>query len=150
MFYHIKAEQVPLAKRVERSGLIFALTLLGAFVIHRSWFAQSSWNFAEKLFDALIAAGAFLVFESQRRDYEIEVTDEAISMRGGLRMGAKVRCGRIHFLQESGGNIFREPALRLSEHGPIGRFLFGSVWIPKSMPQYEEIRSRAMNWIAMG
>lgn len=150
MFYHIKTEQVPLAKRIARSGLVFALTLLGALVIHRSWFAQSAWNSWEKLFDALTAAGAFFVFESRRREYEIEVTDEAISMRGGLWLGAhKVRRGRIHFLRELGGNFFREPALRLSERGPIGRFLFGFVSVPKSMPQYEEIRSKAMSWIGM-
>jgi len=35
----------------------------------------------ETLFDALVAAGAFFVFDSQRREYEIEITDEAISMR---------------------------------------------------------------------
>ena len=98
-----------------------------------------------------MAAGAFFVFHSQRREYEIEVTDEAISMRGGLLSAAhKVRRGHIHFVRELRGNIFREPTLRLSEHGPIHRFLFGYVWVPQSMPQYEEIKSKATSWMDVG
>ena len=98
-----------------------------------------------------MAAGAFFVFHSQRREYEIEVTDEAISMRGGLLSAAhKVRRGHIHFVRELRGNIFREPTLRLSEHGPIHRFLFGCLWVPRSMPQYEEIKSKAMSWMDIG
>ncbi len=137
MLFHVKSEQVSLAKRATRTGLVFAGTLLGALLIHRLWF-----------FDAVVAAGAFLVFDSQRREYEIEVTDEMISMRGGLSLGnRKVRRGRIHFLREQRGNIFREPALRLSEHGAIHRFFFGYVWIPATMPQYEEIKNKAMSWL---
>jgi len=151
MLYHIKTEQVSLAKQITRSGIIFVLTFLGSLLIRRLWFAQSAWTLWEKLFDALVAAGAFFVFDSRRREYEIEVTDEVISMRGGLLLAAhKVRRGRIHFLRELHGNIFREPALRLSEHGPIHRFLLGFVWVPKSMPQYEELKSKAMSWMDIG
>lgn len=151
MLYHIKSEQVSLAKQLTRSGIIFATTFLGSLLIHRLWFPQSEWELWEKLFDTMVAAGAFLVFDSQRTDYDIEVTDEGISMRGGLLQAArKVRRGHIHFSCELRGNIFREPALRLSEHGPIHRFLFGYVWVPRSMPQYEEIKSKAMSWMDIG
>jgi hypothetical protein len=151
MLYHIKSEQVSLAKQLTRSGIIFVVTFLGALLIHRLWFAQSAWALWEKLFDALVAAGAFFAFDSQRREYEIEVTDEAISMRGGLLLAAhKVRRGHIHFVRELRGSIFREPSLRLSEHGPIHRFLFGFVWVPQSMPQYEEIKSKAISWVDIG
>ena len=86
-----------------------------------------------------------------RREYEIEVTDEAISMRGGLQSAVhKVRRGHIQFVRELSGNIFREPALRLSEHGSILRFLFGHVWLPQSIPQYEEIKNKAMSWMDIG
>jgi len=151
MLYQVKSEQVSFVKQLTRSAIIFALTFLGSVLIHRLWFAQSPWALWEKLFDALVAAGAFFIFDSQRREYEIEVTDEAISMRGGLLLAApKVRRGRIHFVRELRGNIFREPALRLSEHGPIHRFLFGYVWVPQNLPQYEEIKNKAMSWMDIG
>lgn len=151
MLYHIKSEDVSVAKQYSRSGIIFALTFLGSLLIHRLWFSQSAWELWEKLFDAMVAAGAFFVLDSQRHEYDIEVTDEAISMRGGLLQAAhQVRRGQIHFLRELPGNIFREPTLRLSEHGQIHRFLFGYVWVPRSMPQYEEIKSKAMSWMDIG
>jgi hypothetical protein len=72
-------------------------------------------------------------------------------MQGGLLSTVhKVRRGHIHFVRELRGNIFREPALRLSEHGPIHRFLFGYVWVPRNMPQYEEIKSKALSWMIIG
>jgi hypothetical protein len=151
MLYHIKSEQVSLGKQLTRSGIILALTFLGSLLIHRMWYAQSAWELWEKLFDALAAAGAFFVFDSQRSEYEIEVTDDAISMRGGLLWGIhKVRRGHIHLVRDLRGNIFREPALRLSEHGQIYSFFFGFVWVPQSMPQYEEIKSKAMSWMEIG
>jgi hypothetical protein len=79
------------------------------------------------------------------------VTDETISMRGGSSLGnRRVRRGRIHFLREQRANIFREPALRLSEHRAIHGFFFGYVWIPAAMPQYEEIKDKAMSWMEIG
>ena len=149
MVYQIKTEQISLAKRITRTCIVFVLSVLGAFLIHRLWLAQSDWALGQRLFDALVAAGAFFAFYSLRRGYQIEVTDETISMRGALG-SHKIRRGHIHFLREFRGNVFREPALRLSEHGPIHRFLFGYVWVPTSMPLYEEIKSKAMSWMEIG
>jgi hypothetical protein len=151
MLYHIKSEQVSLAKHLARSGIFFAITFLLSLLIHRLWFSQSAWESWDKLFDAFVASCLFLLFDSKRREYEIEVTDEAISMRGGLLFAApKVRRGHIHFVRELRGTIFRERSLRLSEHGPIHRFLLGCVWVPQSMPQYEEIKRKAMSWMDIG
>lgn len=151
MLYHVKSEQVSLAKRITRTALVFMITLLGAVLIDRLWFPQTAFRIGERLFDAIVAAGTFVVFDSQRREYEIEVTDETISMQRDWLLGSrKVRRGRIHFLRELRGNIFREPALRLSEHGPIHRFFFGYVWIPTSMPQYEDIKNKAIAWMEIG
>ena len=151
MLYHIKSEQVSLAKQLTRSGIIFVATFLGVLLTYRLWSAQSGWAIGWPLFDALVAATSFFLFDSQRREYEIEVTDEAISIRGGLLSSARrVRRGHIHFVRELRGNIFHEPSLRLSEHGPIGRFLFGFVWVPQNMPQYEEIKNKAMSWMVVG
>jgi hypothetical protein len=152
MLYEIKSEPVSLAKQSMRSAIIFALAFLGSLLGHRLWFAGSAWALWDKLCEALVATGVFFVFDSQRREYEIEVTDESISMRGGLLSAAhKVRRGRIRFVRELSGNIFREPTLRLSEHdSPIHRFLFGYVWVPQSMPQYEEIKSKATSWMDVG
>ena len=151
MVYHIKFEEVALAKRITRTGLVFACTLLAMFLVHHFWFTQDAGTFWERLFEVLLAAGTFFVLDSQRREYDIEVTNDMVSMRGGLFSRIRrVRPGHIHFLREVRGNLFREPALRLSEHGIIHRFLFGYVWIPASVPEYEQIKSKAMSWMEIG
>src|SRR5438876_12352389 len=124
MLFHVKSEQVSLAKRATRSGFVFAGTLLGALLIHRLW-----------LFDAVVAAGAFLVFDSQRREYEIEVTDEMISMRGVCHW-ATARFDAV-----------ASTSCANSAGTALPRFFFGYVWIPATMPQYEEIKNKAMSWL---
>jgi hypothetical protein len=153
MFYFIKSEQISLAKRVARSVLVFAITLISAFIFHQLWSANGPWSLGQPLFDSLVAGAAFFLFESQRREYEIEITDDSISMRGGLwfwTAARKVRRGHIRFLRETHGNLLREPALRLSEHGLVRRFLFGYVWIPTSMKEYEQIKHKALSWMEIG
>ena len=151
MLYHVEPENVSHAKRIARSAIVFAITLMGAFMIHYLWSSQRAFDWEGVLFDAVTAAGACLAFESQRKEYEIEVTDDAISMRGGLSLGnRKVRRGHIRLLRESRGNILREPALRVSEHGATYTFLFGCVSVPTSMRQYDEIKSTAMSWAHIG
>ena len=59
MLYKIKPEQVSLAKRITRSSFVFGITLFGAFLIHRLRFPQTAFRVEEKLFDAVVAAGAF-------------------------------------------------------------------------------------------
>jgi hypothetical protein len=83
MLYKIKPEQVSLTKRITRSSLVFGIILFGTFLIHRLWFPHTAFGVERKLFDAVVAAGAFFVFDSQRREYEIEVTVETISSGGG-------------------------------------------------------------------
>ena len=79
------------------------------------------------------------------------MTDETISMRSGWLAGnRRVRRGHIRWLRELRGNIFREPTLRLSEHGAIRRYFLGYVWIPASMPQYEDIKNTALTWMKIG
>lgn len=151
MLYKVKPEQVSLGKRITRSSFAFVITLFGALLIHRLWFPQTAFDVGRRLFDAIVAAATFFVFDSQRREYEIEVTDDTSFMRRERLLGSrKVGRGRIHFLRERHGDIFREPALRLSEHGAIRRYLFGDVWIPASMPQYDDIKNIALSWMKIG
>jgi len=42
MIYHVKSEQVSLNKRLARTAFVFAVNLLGAFVIPDFWFAQTT------------------------------------------------------------------------------------------------------------
>jgi hypothetical protein len=64
--YHVESEQVSLAKRITRTSFVFVITLLGALLVHRLWFPQTVFEVGERVFDAIVAAGTFFLFDSQR------------------------------------------------------------------------------------
>lgn len=150
---HVNTESVSLKKRIARTGFAVACGLLGILVVHY-WHSEGKKgsDYSEWFFDLAVAGIVTFVSESRRREYDLEVDDEEIRMRGGaLELGnRKVHRGRIRYLHESRGNLLRETGLRLSEHGRIGRFFFSYVWIPASLPEYEQIKAKAMTWMEIG
>jgi len=60
MLYKVKSEQVSLSKRIARSSVVFASTFFVALIVHHLWFPQTAFGIGEKLFDSIVAAGAFL------------------------------------------------------------------------------------------
>jgi len=139
-----------MAKRIARA--LFALTIFIAatYIFHalRSLGRASKFSREDFIIDALVAVA--IDFFSTRKSYELEVDDETMRMRGEGWIDKSVRKGHIRYLCESGGNWFREAALKLSEHGPIRTYFMGYVWIPASLPEYEEIKAKAMIWMAIG
>ena len=96
-----------------------------------------------------MVGAVFFLLDSRRREYELEVDDETIRMRRGFFRidDRRVRRGHVHYLQESNGNMFREAGLRLSEHGRIYIFFLGCVVIPASLPEYQQLKAKAMTWM---
>jgi hypothetical protein len=71
--------------------------------------------------------------------YEIVVTDKKI--RGVTPTSLRViRKGRIRTISE------RCDGLLVSEHGPIHLFKLGGLWIPKSLREYEHLRTIVESW----
>jgi len=46
--------------------------------------------------------------------------------------------------------MLREPGLWLSERGRIGSFFLWIRWIPATLPEYEQIKAKAMSWAQIG
>jgi len=149
MIYHVEPERVSLRKRVARIVLFAALAALGTCMVHLLWPSSKPkrTNIEDYLVGEVIVVGTAFLFDSVRPGYDLEVTDEIIRTRRGFGVGGHtVRRGRIRYLREYGGNLFRESALFMSEHGGIFRFLFGYVSVPATHPQYEQIKATAMTW----
>ena len=150
---HVNTESVSLKKRIARTGFAVACGLLGILVVHY-WHSngRKASDHSEWFFDLAVAGIVTFVSESRRREYDLEVDDSEIRMRGGaLELGnRKVRRGRIRYFHESRGNMMREAGLRVSERGRIGSFFSGYVWVPASLPEYEQVKARAMAWMEIG
>jgi hypothetical protein len=149
MVYHVKAESISLAKRIARAAFVVLLTCaLNYLWLWRGANKSGSWDW----FDLTVIGVVTFLLDSRRREFDLEVDDETIRMRGGVfGVGnSRVRRGHIRYFHESSGNMFREPALWLSEHGRGHRFFFGRVSIPANLPEYAQIRATAMTWMEIG
>jgi hypothetical protein len=149
--YHIESEQISISKRITRALFALAIFIVATYAVHT--FLRSSKtdriSREEFILDAVLAVGTDFFFGSKRRDYDVEVDDDVIRMRNGDWNDKSVRRGHIRYLREVTGNLFREGALRLSEHGPIRTHFLGCVWVPASLPEYEQIRAKARSWMAI-
>jgi hypothetical protein len=148
--YYVTAEQLSLGKRIARALLALVIFIVATYIFNALWRPGKAERFGREDFvvDAVIAAATD--FFTKRKGYELEVDDETIRMRGGDWINKSVRRGHIRYLRESSGNWFHEAALKLSEHGPIRTRFLGCVWIPASLPEYEEIKARARSWQLIG
>jgi hypothetical protein len=145
MVYHVPKEHVSTQRRLARAALIVAITLVGTYAIRIFLHLRSQKFDIWDIIPCVVAA----LFDSARNTFEIEVDNNSIRMRSGFVFAERriVHRGRIRYFLEFHGNLLREPALHLSEHHAFKRFfLSGTVMIPATLLQYEEIKQLAMTW----
>ena len=149
MIYRVKAEEVSPARRILRSLCFIVVFILCVLLFHTLFPSNvSRQSFIENYgIEGTVGVLTALFFESARKAYDLEVDDERMMTRRGSFGNRTVRKGHIRYFYESQGNFFHEPNLRLSERGAIGRFFFGYVSIPASLPEYQEIKEKARTWI---
>jgi len=152
MIYHVDAERVDLGRRVAR--VVFALVFfaVGAYVVRCIWPSPKSQRerIEDYIGDGIICVLTAFFADSVRKKYDLEVDDESIQMRRGWFGNHRVRRGHIRYVREYRGNLLHEPALRIAERGAIGRFFWGYVSIPASLPEYQQIRAKVMTWARIG
>jgi hypothetical protein len=148
--YHVTAETAGFSKR--RSILRF-VSMAGAFAaIHfllgLVWPTSTSitGKLTESLFSGLFfALIVFFVVQRPSMNYDLIVSDESISAVNSW-FERSVHRDEIRTMKEITASAITPPGLRISKLGKIGTFLWGCVWIPKSLPEYEAIKSLAQNW----
>jgi len=82
----------------------------------------------------------------RRVRYDLEVDDDGLRMlRNGI-VKSKVARSRVVYVKEWGTGSFRR--LVVSERGPVfTRCLWGGVGVPASLPEYDQIKTRALGWL---
>jgi hypothetical protein len=91
--------------------------------------------------------GAWTAWSEPEPGFDLEVDDTEIRVVRDGSVGRKISRDRTHYVREWSGNIFRGPMLVISEHGPIAMRFLGFVAVPKSLPEYEQIKSQALDWV---
>lgn len=108
-----------LSYRLDVSELIF----LGVFTVVEGVFRFSKWNL----------------------EYTVVVSDDSITAAHWL-FKRSIQRNCVRTVIETRGNAFTPAALRISKHGRFGMWLWGSISIPRELPEYESIRTLVLSW----
>jgi hypothetical protein len=138
--------------RIFAQGLTaFAFCFTIYFLIDLCWpFSHETRNLPGSLTKALIWSAFMTIFmavrmSGNRGPYNITVDGDVIVQKGlgGFR---KVHRGQIKTLVERKTNFLRDGGLILSDRGRFGVFMWGGVWIPRTLPEYEYLKNVAEMW----
>ncbi len=76
--------------------------------------------------------------------FALELSDDVITMRGIL-FTRTVRKGEVKNVVEKRRRLLAPPGVRILKYG-VGAWFWGGIWVPKALPEYEEIRNTALSW----
>ena len=139
--YHIVSENQSSRGRLRSTAIntVFCMLVLGTIELWRRSFNLMDWL----AFGALYALFSWF-FPIEAQSYDLEIDDDGVRL---LRDGAVKRAlqkDRIRYVREWNGGR----RLVISEHGPVWtRVLWGGIAVPKSVPDYQEIKARALSWL---
>jgi hypothetical protein len=77
--------------------------------------------------------------------YTLIVFDDCITAQHPFSEKS-VRKDEVKRVTEVNGSAFHGAALQISKYGRLGTWLWGSIWIPKALPEYESVRDLALSW----
>lgn len=91
--------------------------------------------------------GAWTFWSGPEPGFDLEVDDTQIRVVRDGSVRSRISRDRVRYVREWSGNIFRRPMLVISAHGPIVMRFLGFVAVPKSLPEYEQIKAQALGWL---
>jgi hypothetical protein len=149
--YRVTAELAGFSgKRKLLRGLIAAgsFAALG-IVTNVLWPSMSSGHVLENVVGALVSSAIFAfalgVITQRNLNYKVLVSDDCITaVRPGWERS--IRDTEVRTVAESDGNVLIAPSLRISKHGRFGTWFWGGIWIPRALPEYEQVRNLALSW----
>lgn len=138
-------------KAIRRLGILLPLGFCTLAIFlwlapnpHNESFAYRIWNAAVPFFAAFGFAGWSGL---KRQSYDFTVNEFEIRQKTVTAI-RKVRRGEIQTFIERKESYFVEGGLFLSESGKtVARLFRGGVWIPKKLPEYEQIKNTASLWM---
>ena len=81
------------------------------------------------------------------KQYSLTVTENKIAATGPASpFETAVSRGEIRSIIPMNGNCFYGAGLLISERSRFGTWLWGGVWVPKELPEYEYVRDLAESW----
>ena len=123
------------------AGLFGAIEVIGRFV----WPSLFSGPLFGVVISAIIVGFLVVAFDTRKFNYKVFVSDDCITVVRS-RYQRSVRKNEVKTVTESSGNVLLPPSLHISKYGWFGTWFWGSIWIPKGLPECAAIRDLALSW----
>jgi len=143
--YYISPEVDSVRRRLLRT-LFFTAFSVAVFVLIDRVLLRRQIELVDLAVVAIISvASPFWSKPQPGFDLEVDDTEIRIVREGSIKR--KVLWERIRYVRERSGSIFRRPMLIISEHGSAATRFLGCIAVPKSLPEYEQIKTQVLGWL---
>jgi hypothetical protein len=126
-----------------------AIYIAGSVLVGLRW-PNPGQGFGDQIAESVIAGILFSLgmsfFAWLQSDFAIELSQDFITVRRVFSTRT-IRKGEVRSVNETRPRLLATPGLRISKYSSFGTWLWGGIWIPKSLPEYEQIRSLALSWM---
>jgi hypothetical protein len=149
--YTITPELIGLSpKRLYIFAFPLAIAIIVAQVfVGRRWPSATSHDPVSEVLFVLTTVGLMVYHATgaeKRSTYTLEISDDSITANGASTTRS-IKKDEVRSLVEKSGRFFRRPGLLISKRSRFGSwFLGGGIWIPKALPEYEQIRKLVLSW----
>lgn len=88
-------------------------------------------------------------FYNESLKYSLVITDESFTAIYPL-FKRSIKKNEVRTISETRGSALAGlgPGLRISKHGRFGTGLWGAIWIPTGLPDYDSLKELALSWKA--
>jgi hypothetical protein len=143
---HIVPEVDSTERKLSRTLLLTVFGVLAYVLIDRVILRRHIDLTDLTTFGVIFAASSFWS-DKPNSNFDLEIDSDQIRLVEQGSVKRTVSEDRIRYIREWRGNIFRRPVLVISERGAFGTRLLGGIAVPKSLPEYELIRTQALGWL---
>jgi hypothetical protein len=148
---NIAANGIPRIKRLIAVVVLFAITVTAYFAVELAtrwrWPEHNESDTVSQMFVQAIIWGLLMsiIFSFRKAPkYQIVVDDDEISTKNFDSMNRlysrSIHRGQVRTLIE------RKTGLLVSRHNRFGTFLWGGVWVPKQLADYEYLKRLVSEW----
>ena len=143
---HVVPEVESTERKLSRALFGTAFGILALVLIERVILGRHVDPIELTAFAGFFAACSFW-FDMPNSTFDLEIDTDEIRLVKQGSVERTVSKTRIRYILEWRGSIFRRPVMVLSERGALGTRLLGGIAVPKSVPEYELIKTQALGWL---
>jgi hypothetical protein len=139
------------SKQMPKKILVMVASILAVEMLIIQWNAHSGEHLKLRSFVTAVISGVAVALLTELWEvarnfpYILVVSDDCIRVVYPSREKS-LRRDEIKSVRETQGNAFRAAGLQISKYGRFGTWLWGSILIPKTLPEYESVRTLVLSW----